>query len=80
MIILKSRQEIEKIRKACLVVADVLDGIVDRIRPGVNTQSLDEFAEKLIVSSGARPAFKGYRGYPKTVCTSLNNQVVHGIH
>lgn len=79
MIILKSRQEIEKIRKACLIVADVLDGIVDMIRPGVNTQTLDEFAEKLIVSSGARPAFKGYRGYPKTLCTSLNNQVVHGI-
>lgn len=79
MIILKSRQEIEKIRKACLIVADVLDGIIDIIRPGVSTQALDEFAEKLIVSSGALPAFKGYRGYPKSLCTSLNNQVVHGI-
>ncbi|OGW36986.1 MAG: type I methionyl aminopeptidase [Nitrospirae bacterium GWD2_57_9] len=79
MIILKSHQEIEKIRKACLVVADVLDSIGELIRPGTNTQKLDEFAEKMILSSGARPAFKGYRGYPKTVCTSLNNQVVHGI-
>jgi methionyl aminopeptidase len=79
MIILKSRQEIEKIRKACLIVADVLDGIVDLIKPGVNTHTLDEYAEKLIVSAGARPAFKGYRGYPKTLCTSVNNQVVHGI-
>lgn len=79
MIILKSRQEIEKIRKACQVVADVLDAIVEWIRPGVNTQTLDEFAEKRIVSWGAQPAFKGYRGYPKTLCTSLNNQVVHGI-
>lgn len=79
MIILKSRQEIEKIRRACIVVADVLEGIVPLIRPGVTTQSLDEFAEKLILSSGAVPAFKGYRGYPKTLCTSVNSQVVHGI-
>jgi methionyl aminopeptidase len=79
MIILKSLQEIEKIRKACLVVADVLDRIRDEIRPGVSTQSLDEFAERLILASGAKPAFKGYRGYPKTLCTSLNSQVIHGI-
>ncbi len=79
MIILKSRQEIEKIRKACLIVADVLEGIVEQIRPGVSTQALDEYAEKLIVKAGAIPAFKGYRGYPKTLCTSLNEQVVHGI-
>jgi methionyl aminopeptidase len=79
MIIFKSRQEIEKIRKACLVVAAVLNDIREKIRPGVTTQALDEFAEKVIVSSGARPAFKGYRGYPKTLCTSLNNEVVHGI-
>ena len=79
MIILKSRQEIEKIRRACVIVADVLEGIVPLIRPGVTTQSLDEFAEKLILSAGAVPAFKGYRGYPKTLCTSVNSQVVHGI-
>jgi methionyl aminopeptidase len=79
MIILKSRQEIEKIHNACLVVATVLDDIRDMIRPGVTTQALDEFAEKVIVSSGARPAFKGYRGYPKTLCTSINSEVVHGI-
>ncbi len=79
MIILKSRHEIDQMRKACLIVADVLDGISELIRPGVSTQALDEFAEKYIVSRGARPAFKGYRGYPKTLCTSLNNQVVHGI-
>jgi methionyl aminopeptidase len=79
MVILKSLQEIEKIRAACLVVADVLDGIRELVRPGVNTQTLDEFAERSIVRAGARPAFKGYRGYPKTLCTSVNNQVVHGI-
>ncbi|HTP05182.1 MAG TPA: type I methionyl aminopeptidase [Nitrospirota bacterium] len=79
MVILKSLQEIEKIRAACLVVADVLDGIRELVRPGVNTQTLDEFAERSIVKASARPAFKGYRGYPKTLCTSVNNQVVHGI-
>jgi len=79
MVILKSLQEIEKIRKACLVVADVLEGIRGMVRPGVSTLALDEFAEKFILSVGARPAFKGYRGYPKTLCTSLNSQVVHGI-
>ena len=79
MVILKSLQEIEKIRAACLVVADVLEGIRELVRPGVNTQTLDEFAERSIVKAGARPAFKGYRGYPKTLCTSVNNQVVHGI-
>jgi methionyl aminopeptidase len=79
MVILKSLQEIEKIRAACLVVADVLDGIRELIRPGVNTQTLDEFAERSILRANARPAFKGYRGYPKTLCTSVNNQVVHGI-
>ncbi len=79
MIILKSLQEIEKIRKACLVVAEVLDRIRGEIRPGASTQSLDEFAERMILAAGAKPAFKGYRGYPKTLCTSLNNQVIHGI-
>jgi methionyl aminopeptidase len=79
MIILKSLQEIEKIRKACLIVADVLDGIRGIVRPGVTTQALDEFAERFIVAAGATPAFKGYRGYPKTLCTSVNNEVIHGI-
>jgi len=79
MIILKSRQEIEKMRRAGLIVADVLDGIRELIRPGVTTLALDEFAEKLITAAGAKPAFKGYRGYPKTLCTSVNEQVVHGI-
>jgi methionyl aminopeptidase len=79
MIILKSLQEIEKIRKACLVVADVLAAIRAEVKPGVSTQSLDEFAERFILAAGAKPAFKGYRGYPKTLCTSLNNEIIHGI-
>jgi len=79
MIILKSLQEIEKIRKACLIVADVLDRIREQIRPGVNTEALDEIAERHILAAGAKPAFKGYRGYPKTLCTSVNSEVIHGI-
>ena len=79
MIILKSLQEIEKIRKACLVVADVLEDMRSRIKPGISTESLDEYAERLIRGAGAIPAFKGYRGYPRTLCTSVNNEVIHGI-
>jgi methionyl aminopeptidase len=79
MIILKSLQEIEKIRNACLIVADVLEALSGMVRPGVTTQALDEFAERYIVAAGAKPAFKGYRGYPKTLCTSVNNEVIHGI-
>jgi methionyl aminopeptidase len=79
MIILKSLQEIEKIRKACLIVADVLEAMREMVRPGVTTQALDEFAERFIIAAGATPAFKGYRGYPKTLCTSVNNEVIHGI-
>jgi methionyl aminopeptidase len=79
MIILKSSQEIEKIRKACVVVADVLERIRDLVRPGVSTQALDEASERWIRSAGAQPAFKGYRGYPKTLCTSVNDEVIHGI-
>jgi methionyl aminopeptidase len=61
------------------VVADVLEGLRDLVRAGVSTGALDEFAERKIVAAGARPAFKGYRGYPKTLCTSVNNEVIHGI-
>jgi len=79
MVILKSLQEIEKIHKAGLVVADVLNSLRDRVRPGVSTLALDEYAEQFILAAGAKPAFKGYRGYPRTVCTSVNDQVIHGI-
>ena len=79
MIILKSLQEIEKIHRAGQIVADVLAGIRDMVQPGVSTLALDEFAERSIRAAGATPAFKGYRGYPRTLCTSINDQVIHGI-
>jgi methionyl aminopeptidase len=56
-----------------------LDNIRDQVQPGVSTQALDEFAERRILAAGAKPAFKGYRGYPKTLCTSVNHEVIHGI-
>jgi methionyl aminopeptidase len=79
MIILKSLQEIEKIHRAGVIVADVLAGIRGMVQPGISTIALDEYAERFIRSAGALPAFKGYRGYPRTLCTSINDQVIHGI-
>jgi methionyl aminopeptidase len=79
MVILKSLQEIEKISKACLVVANVLEQIRIRVKAGITTKELDDFAEQFIRDAGAKPAFKGYRGYPCSLCTSVNEQVVHGI-
>ncbi|MDA8099147.1 MAG: type I methionyl aminopeptidase [Nitrospiraceae bacterium] len=79
MVILKSLQEIEKIQRAGRLVAEVLEAMRQAVRPGVSTAVLDEQAEKIIRASGAKPAFKGYRGYPRTLCTSINDQVIHGI-
>ena len=79
MIILKSRAEIEKMRAANLVVCDCMDRISERIHPGVTTIELNRIAEEAILAAGARPAFKGYRGYQYTLCTSINEEVVHGI-
>lgn len=80
MITLKTTDEIELIARACEIVADVLDQISALVRPGVTTAELDEWAEGRIRSyDGARPAFKGLYGFPATLCTSINHEVVHGI-
>jgi methionyl aminopeptidase len=79
MIILKSKSEIEKMRVACRVVAEVLQELIREVRPGVSTLELDGIAERGIRARGAIPAFKGYRGFPNTLCVSVNEQVVHGI-
>ena len=79
MIVLKSDDEIKRMAESCRIVAEALEGIKKNIAPGVATEELDEFAESYILSKGARPAFKGYRGYPASVCASINEQVVHGI-
>lgn len=79
MIILKTPAEIEIMAEASRVVAEVLEIVRNEVRPGVSTDDLDRIAEKEILARGATPAFKGYRNYPKTLCASVNEQVVHGI-
>ena len=79
MITLKSKREIEIMRDASRIVAEVLGGLRNICRSGVTTRELDAFAEKIPAKYGATPAFKGYRGFPGALCTSINQQVVHGI-
>jgi methionyl aminopeptidase len=79
MIIRKSQQEIERMARAGEVVADVLALLGERARPGVTTEELDALADEFIRSRGGTPTFKGYRGYPASICTSPNDMVVHGI-
>lgn len=79
MIILKTPAEIEVMAEASRVVAEALDIVRKAVYPGVSTDELDRIAEDAIRARGAIPAFKGYRNYPKTLCASVNEQVVHGI-
>jgi methionyl aminopeptidase len=79
MIILKTPDEIEVMAKASRVVAETLEVLKQAVRAGVTTDELDALAEAEILARGAKPAFKGYRHYPKTLCASVNEQVVHGI-
>lgn len=79
MIICKSLGELEKMHRAGLVVWDVLTSLREMVRPGTTTMELEKFAERRTAEHGARPAFKGYLGYPCVLCTSINEEVVHGI-
>lgn len=79
MIILKTPEEIAVMAKASKVVAEALEVVRRAVQPGVTTEELDRLAESEIRARGAVPAFKGYRNYPKTLCASVNEQVVHGI-
>jgi methionyl aminopeptidase len=79
LIVLKSPDEIKKMSEACRIVAEVFDTIRMSVAPGITTKEIDGIAETYIVARGAKPAFKGYRNYPATVCASVNEQVVHGI-
>lgn len=79
MINLKSKREIELMRDASRIVASILEELRLRCKAGVSTLELDRLAEESIIQHGAEPAFKGYRGYPRSLCTSINHQVVHGI-
>lgn len=79
MIICKSKAEIEKLRRSARMVRQLLGEIRERVRPGITTLDLERFLVKRLKELGARPAFKGYRGYPCCLCASLNSEVIHGI-
>ena len=78
-VVLKSRQEIEEMKAANRIVAEILEAIKGIVGPGITTEELNGFAEEKLREKKAKPAFKGYRGYPKALCTSVNSQVVHGV-
>ena len=79
MIVLKSPAELEKMRAAGRIVAETLALLKSLIRPGVTTAELDLLAQKECKRQGAKPAFKGYGGFPYAICSSPNDQVVHGF-
>ena len=79
MIIRKSAREIEQMERAGSVVLETIELLGECIKPGVTTQELDDIADDFIRSRGGIPTFKGYRGYPASICTSPNSMVVHGI-
>ena len=76
---IKTSREIKLIKKSSQIVSKVLSEIIDLIQPGMSTKDLDVFAEKRIREMGAAPSFKGYHGFPASICSSINNEVVHGI-
>jgi methionyl aminopeptidase len=79
MISIKSQREIELMKEAGRIVALTLRVLGQAIKPGISTYDLDKIAEETIREQGAVPSFKGYRGYPGSICASVNNVVIHGI-
>jgi methionyl aminopeptidase len=79
MIICRSAAELEKMHRGGMVVWNTLTALRERVKPGVTTKELDVYAEQYCAEQHVRPAFKGYRGYPASLCTSLNGEIVHGI-
>jgi methionyl aminopeptidase len=78
-IVLRSRQQIAKMREAGRLVAETFELLRPHVRPGVTTRELDQLAEKYIRSRGATPAYKGYKGFPATICVAVNNVICHGF-
>jgi methionyl aminopeptidase len=76
---IKTPGQLAKMREAGLVVSRTLDVLADAVEPGITTADLDAIAERAIRGAGAVPSFKGYHGYPATICTSVNDEIVHGI-
>lgn len=79
MIPVKSEEEIEGMRESARLLVNTFRAVEDCLQPGVTTESLDRIAEEVIRDGGGRPAFKGYRGYPSSICASVEDVVVHGI-
>jgi methionyl aminopeptidase len=79
VIVCRSAAELERMREAGRLVGEVLTELTTAVAPGVSTAELDEIAERRIRQAGATPAFKGYHGYPATICASINDEVIHGI-
>jgi methionyl aminopeptidase len=79
MIVCRSAAELDRMQAAGRLVGEVLTALSQKVAPGVTTAELDALAEKMILSAGAVPAFKGYHGYPATICASVNEEVIHGI-
>ncbi|MCK5331396.1 MAG: M24 family metallopeptidase, partial [Candidatus Marinimicrobia bacterium] len=76
MVRIRTKREIELIRESCQIVADTLSMLNEHIKPGVSTYDLDRMAEEFIILRGARPAFKGYMGFPASLCISIDDVVV----
>jgi len=79
MVIIRKPDEIEKIRESNIIVAEILEALKEEVKVGITTEELNEYSEELARRWGAKPAFKGYRGYPYALCTSINEEVVHGM-
>ena len=79
MVRIRTEREIDLISVSCQIVADTLDMLAEHVKPGVSILDLDSKAENFIRNAGARPAFKGYMGFPATLCVSVDDEVVHGI-
>lgn len=79
MIIIKNEEEIQLIRHACNITKNTLELLRNNLKVGISTKELDDIANKYIISQGGQPAFKGIDGFPATICTSVNNVIVHGI-
>lgn len=79
MIAIKTERELEVVAENARLLREILEKLARRVEPGVTTMELDRLAERLIRASGAVPAFKGYQGYPATLCISINEEIVHGI-
>ena len=79
MTVLRTKEDIRKIRESGRIIREVLALLKKNVREGISTAELDEIAEDFIRTEGAHPAFKGYKGYPATICASVNEIVVHGI-